>query len=389
MKYLRIGIIFCFISINTLGQDTLKSIELNGYLSGLQTIMFQEMDEEWTTENLFHNRLNFNFYPFKNFIASAQFRTRLIYGETVKSYPGYNERISADDGWLDLSFNISSGESYVFNTSIDRLYIQYTVGRFETTIGRQRINWGQTYVWNTNDIFNVYSYFDIDYIERPGSDAIRLKFYTDYTSSIELTAKIDSSDKITAAGMFHFNLYNYDIQFLGGVLNEQDYIAGMGWSGSIFTAGFRGEATYFHDINNLRDTSGMIMISSSLDYSFKNSIFLQGEFLYTNKPLNPEGGFLGYYTSSLNVKSLAFTEYSIFTSVTYPFTPLLQGSLACMYFPKLKGFFSGPSLTYNMEENIDLGAYLQYFTGEFKNPLTYDKNREVITLIYFRLRWNF
>jgi hypothetical protein len=389
MKIFRKIILLCLISTSISGQNETKPIVINGYLSGLQTIMFQKIDEEWTTENLFHNRLNINLYPIKNLTASAQFRTRLIYGETFKYYPGYTERIGSDDGWLDLSFNISSGKSYVLNTSIDRLFVQYTVGHFETTIGRQRINWGQTYVWNTNDIFNTYSYFDIDYIERPGSDAIRLKYYTGYTSSVELAAKIDSSDKVTAAGLVHFSLLGYDIQFLCGVLSEGDYLAGIGWSGNILNAGFRGEATYFHDIRSFRDTTGMIMLSTSLDYTFKNSLSLQGEFLYTNRPYVPAGGFLGYYTSPLNIKSLAFTEYSLFISLSYPFTPLFRGSFAGMYFPEMKGFFTGPSFTYNMMENIDLSLFLQYFSGEFENPLTSANTRENVMFSYLRLRWNF
>jgi hypothetical protein len=351
--------------------------------------MFQEIDKDWTTENLIHNRLNFNWYPFKNLTASIQLRNRLIYGETVKNNTAYADAIGHDDGWLDCSFNIFSGESFVLNTTIDRFWLQYTAGRFETTIGRQRINWGQTYVWNTNDLFNVYSYFDVDYIERPGSDAIRLKYYTGYISSVEFAAKIDSSDNITAAGMVHLNIHNYDIQLLGGIFNEEDYVAGIGWTGNIYSAGFRGEATYFHDIRNFSDTTGMIMISASLDYTFSNSLFLQGEFLFTNKPLVSGGGLINYYTSSLNVKSLAFTEYSIFASASYPFTPLFQGSLAGMYFPKLKGFFAGPSITYNLEENIDLGLFIQYFTGEIKNPITSVTEKENIAIIYLRLRWNF
>lgn len=371
------------------GQDNLKILTLNGYLSGMQTVIFQDLNKDWITENLFHNRLNIHLYPLKNLTASIQFRNRLIYGETVRFTPGYTGMIGKSDGWADLSFNIATGNYYVLNSSIDRLWIQYTAGNFETTAGRQRINWGQTLVWNPNDIFNIYSYFDIDYIERPGSDGIRLKYYTGYTSSVELAAKIDSSKKITAAGLFHFNLNGYDLQFLGGVLEENDFVAGLGWSGNIRNAGFRGETTYFHDIKNFQDTTGMIMASIGMDYTFSNSLLLQLEFLYANKASMPAGGFLGYYTSALNVKSLAFTEYSLFTSINYPFTPLLQGTVAGMYFPKLDGYFAGPSLTYNMMKNIDLALFLQYFSGELENPITQIKKREDITMVFLRLRWNF
>ncbi len=390
MKHLSIPIFLLLILLTKIdAQDKQDIFSFNGYLSGMQTIMFQDINDDWTTENLFHNRLNFFLYPAKDLTVSVHLRNRLIYGENVRYTPGYADMIGKSNGWADLSFNIFTGDYYVLNTSVDRLWIQYTAGNFEATAGRQRINWGQTLVWNPNDIFNVYSYFDIDYIERPGSDALRLKYYTSYTSSVELAAKIDSSKKITAAGLFHFNLKGYDIQFLGGLLEENDFVAGIGWSGNILNAGFRGETTYFHDIENFKDTTGMIMASAGLDYNFKNSLAVQIEILYSNKPFMPAGGFLGYYTSPLNVKSLGFTEYSLFASANYPFTPLLQGTLAGMYFPKLDGFFTGPSITYNLMENIDLSMFLQFFSVELENPLTQIKKREDITLIFLRMKWNF
>ena len=91
----------------------------------------------------------------------------------------------------------------------------------------------------------------------------------------------------------------------------------------------------------------------------------------------------------MNIKSLAFTEYSIFASASYPITPLLQGSLAGMYFPDLKGAFAGPSLSYNMLENLDLSFFFQYFSAELEHPITLEKQRQKITLAFLRLKWSF
>jgi hypothetical protein len=62
-------------------------------------------------------------------------------------------------------------------------YLDYTAGKWQFRVGRQRINWGVNLVWNPNDVFNSFSYFDFDYEERPGSDAVRVQYYTGTTSS--------------------------------------------------------------------------------------------------------------------------------------------------------------------------------------------------------------
>ena len=388
-RNVTLALLFLMIPVSALAQEKQDMVDLNGYLTGMQTIIFEDVDEDWINENLFHNRLNLNLYPTKNLSASIQLRNRLIYGDMVETGAGYAEGFDRDNGWLDLSCNLFSGNSYVLNSAIDRLWIQYTAGNFVGTAGRQRINWGQSLVWNPNDLFNVYSYFDVDYIERPGSDAIRLQYYPGYTSTVELAAKLDSSNKATAAALFRFNVLGYDLQFIGGILSEKDYVAGLGWSGNLWKASFRGEFSYFQNIENFRDTSGMVLASAGLDYSFSNSLMLQFEFLYSSKSYMPSGGFLGYYASPMNVKSLAFTEYSLFASASYPVTPLFQGTLAAMYFPGLKGAFAGPNLTYNMLENLDLSFFIQFFTAELEDPSTHEKQRQNITLTFLRLKWSF
>ena len=101
----------------------------------------------------------------------------------------YSDLIGTDQGWVDLSWNLLDEQSFFLNTTIDRLWVDLNYGKFQARIGRQRINWGQTLVWNPNDIFNVYSFFDFDYVERPGSDAIRLQYYPDSSSALNLQLK--------------------------------------------------------------------------------------------------------------------------------------------------------------------------------------------------------
>ncbi|MFC2111884.1 hypothetical protein ACFLTA_01310 [Bacteroidota bacterium] len=382
-------IVFLFFCGGLSAQDEGSSFELQGYLTNMQSVMFDNPREDWIIDNLFHNRLNFFYYGGEHFTGSVQLRNRLMFGETNKLIPGYADAVAKDIGWMDLSFNLLSGNSYLLNSTIDRVWMQYSTDGFVATAGRQRINWGQTFVWNVNDIFNAYSYFDFDYEERPGSDAIRLQFYPNYTSTIELAAKIDSSNNLTAAALYRFNVFSYDIQLLAGVLQEEDWVGGLGWSGNLGGAAFRGEGSYFFPVKNFSDTTGMFMFSAGFDYIFPNTLMLQAEYLYSSKPFNSALGFIDFYSGPLTVKQLAFTEHTIFASASYQITPLFTASLAGMYFPEMKGYFIGPSLTYNVLNNVDLSFFAQYFNAENKNPLNGTVSRQQISFLFLRLKWSF
>ena len=46
--------------VTSAGQDTIpKRLSLNGYVTNMQSFMFQSLNDNWTIDNLIHNRLNF------------------------------------------------------------------------------------------------------------------------------------------------------------------------------------------------------------------------------------------------------------------------------------------------------------------------------------------
>ena len=216
-------------------------ISLSGYVSDMQSLYHVPQDQ-WLWENTVQNRLNLEFWPTPWLNGSVQMRNRFISGNTILKFPGYGEGLKGDMGLVDLSWasegSLGDSAGYVLTSTIDRLWLQFTFGNLEVKAGRQRINWGQTFVWNPNDIFNSYSYFEVDYPERPGSDAIRLSYYTGYSSTIELAAKLDSASKVTAAAYFRFNTLGFDVQLLGGIYRETDLVLGTGWSGNLGSAAY-------------------------------------------------------------------------------------------------------------------------------------------------------
>jgi hypothetical protein len=377
----------CFIIIffcsGLSAQDTQQKFNISGYISDMQSVTFDSVNKQWGISNLVHNRVNVKYFPVVGISAALELRNRFSMEGNATNNSTTATSFSTDHGFFDWSKNIAKGNSYVLNSSIDRFWVAYERGKFRATLGRQRINWGQTMVWNPNDIFNAYSFFDFDYVERPGSDALRLQYYNSEVSSIELAVKMNSDKAATAAALYRFNVFEYDFQVLAGMLNQTDYIAGFGWSGAIKKVSFRGEVSYFYPEKNFKDTTGLLLASISLDYTFSNSLSLLAEYLYNGSKLNGAFSFQSFYNAPLTVKNLSFVKHNLVGQASYPITPLLTGSLACMFLPEIKGYYLGPSISCSITQNLDASLYLQSFGGKVAGQTLQ------FNMVYLRLKYSF
>ncbi len=366
--------------------------KIKGYLDELQISRFTEIEDLWILDGQINNRIDFTCNPGKVFAMGIGMRNRFLFGQSFTANPAFKGSLFADDGLVNMTWDVYSGHSFAFVTQLDRAWVSVTSGKVQFTAGRQRINWGQAIVWNPNDIFNTYSYFDIDYPERPGSDAVRLQFYPSGTSTLEVASKWDHPGQLTLAGLGRFNAAGYDIQILAGLVNGLDYVLGTGWSGNIAKAAFRGEINYYQPKKNFSDTSGVLLATIGADYTFSNSLAVTFQVFYNQLPpgYQPEN-ILTIYQAPVSPKMLSFTEWNIFLMGSYPITPLIEASLAGMYYPDLNGFYIGPSLNYNIKQNIDLSLFIQYFNGRFKNTGP-PQNEDLYFKSFlgaFRLKWSF
>jgi hypothetical protein len=381
---------FLFVTNGLRAQETNHLHTFESYISNMQSVMIDSLKGNWISDNIIHNRINYFYYPNNHFTFSAQMRSRIIYGESVKYNNGYAASIDNDQGFLDLSMNIANEKSFLINTSLDRLFLKYSNGNFVTIIGRQRINWGQNYVWNPNDIFNVQNFFDFDYIEKPGSDAVRIQYYTGPASNAEFVAKLDKKNNLTSALYYRFNKWGYDFQLLGGIFEQTDYVAGAGFTGHINSIGLNGEYTFFKPLDNAKDSGSMMLLGIGADYMFSNSLYLQFEGLYQySEKKQSINDFYSWYAGSLNVKKLSFSEFSFFSNLSYSFTPLLNSSITVMIFPEINGFFTGPSLNYSITQNMEFSTIFQAFSGVLPDPVSGIKTRKSLYLGFLRYKVNF
>ncbi len=377
----------------TSAQEDSSSIEINGYVKNLQTLLFFNdaypdlqqfrLVDTFLQDNLIHNRLNFKYFINKHWNFKADLRTRIFFGDLVRANPDYAKLVdNVNNDYFDLSLILLDNNAFVIHSMLDRLYVEYYDDQWEIRAGRQRINWGISTVWNPNDIFNAFAFTDFDYEERPGSDAFRVKRYLGFASSIEIAAKaFDNWDEATMAAMYKFNAKNFDFQILAGIA-ENDWVVGGGWAGNLKNTGFKGEATYFHPLESEGKSS--FAATLGLDYAFSNSLYLNTGYLYNSNGAT-QGDVTSLFNFNLSAKNLYPYRHAIFSQVSYPFTPLLNGGIVLIYSPVAShALFVNPTLTISIAQNWDL---------DFVGQLVFNKNAEQYTspiqALFLRLKLSY
>lgn len=389
----KISLIVCLLfSISLFSQEEEKSkkIFLNGYVKDLQSLSILSLANPFTGEtisvllqdNLLHNRLNFQYIPNDKFTLKLELRNRLFWGDQVGTAEAFKAQLAEGNDYFDLDLASVGEVGIAAHTILDRAYGEYVNGKWEIRLGRQRINWGINTVWNPNDIFNAYTFTDFDYEERPGSDALRVRYYTGYASSVELAAKaFDNFDEATIGLLWKFNKWNYDFQLLAGVA-EGDYAIGGGWAGNLKNIGFKGEFTYFLPFDDSQEDS--FAATLGVDYAFGNSLYLNTGFLF-NKNGTTEGSITELFAFDLSAKNLYPYKYAAFFSGGYPISPLMNGGLALIYSPSESNvLFVNPTFTYSIKENWDID-----FIGQLVFGKENEKYTSPVQALFLRLKFSF
>lgn len=363
-------------------QEKDTKLFLRGYIKNLHEFSFVDQLEQiqWTT--FLHNRLNFKYTPSETITARLEFRNRFFYGDNIKNIPAFSDVISRDNGWINLSWNLIDNSSVIFNATIDRALVNYNEDNWDITLGRQRVNWGRNLVWNPNDIFNTYNFLDFDYEERPGSDALRLQYYTSDFSKIELAAKMgrDDNDYIIAT-MYQFNTWSYDIQVLTGIY-QKDWVIGAGWAGNLKNTGFKGEISYFIPYERSDETENVLSTSISVDYGFKNGIYINGSVLYNSSSDDFLRSVENLLFADITAKNLMPFEYSGFLQLSKDFSPIFSASVSAIYSPTNHSAILIPFFKYSLATNWEID-----FTGQ--SFFEFDEYQTLGNSFYARLRWSF
>ena len=379
-------LILIFYGLSSVVRSQSPSLNLSGYLQNLNTLWIKDVTSQWYSMNSVVNRLNLKLYLNNQWNVNAAARNALTYGQLIYlNHPYYADLLIGDEGRLNLTTVIRQDSSYIFYSHLDRLNLHFVRDRFELTLGRQRINWGINLVWNPNDLFNTFNFYDFDYAERPGCDALRLQYYTGYASSFQAALKIDSENQLTAAFLYKFNYRNYDLQLLSGVMKE-DAVIGAGWSGYLRDAGFSGEVSWFRNFEHITDSSGVIVLSMAVNYTFSNALFVHTAMLYNSAGTTGKAGWGDSFLTLQDLSPKTFTpaRYALFGQMTYPISPLIRADFSTVFNPTDHSLFLGPALDFSLSDNIAFLLMGQIFRGKAGTEFG-----DYGTLIYTRLKWSF
>ena len=370
----------------------------DGYVKYLASTAKYPFLDQRLNDQLIHARLNTHWYPSNAFRGELDFRFRAFYGNSVQKIPNFLDQIRSHHEFKQLDCVLWHQNKSLGYAQVDRLWLDYSRGNLEATLGRQRIAWGTALVWNVIDIFNPQSILDFDYEEKPGSDAFRLQYYTGPVSKVEISVKPGKNkNHSVAAGMIWVNAFSYDFFALAGVRKDR-WVLGGAWAGSVLKAGFRGEFLFgappkkseillgpnlsYFGTSLLEYDKPVFSGVLSGDYTFPNSLYLHTEILYNSNGKLKNAGI--FYWQALQTGMLSPSRWSVFQEFSYDVTPLLRGSLFGILNPNDHSSVIVPQFTWSVITNLDATVIAFFARGKH-----FTEWGDYGTSAFFRLKYSF
>lgn len=359
MKTVVTIILICVTFVNLKAQDSSvqNKFTMNGYLKGLASYQIDKSSKTGLADQLMHNRLNLKWKLNSQFQFTSEIRNRLFFGEQIKNDLKFSEKLRNTNEYFNLQKSWTNNEQFVLHTNIERLFTDIKKGKWILRVGRQRINWGIGTTWNPNDMFNSYNFLDVDYEERPGSDAVKLTYNTTTNSNFEFVhSQVKNQNSITAA-KFGFNIWNYDFQFIAGDFKGNATL-GVGWAGNIRDAGFKGEIQYYFNSENEQRQLNLVV---DLDYMFNNGWYASFGGLYNSNGLNKALDNLYELNLNLSAKNLMPTRYNYILRIKKELSPIAAIGGNMIYAPRVNMIILMPSFNYNISNSLDVDVFIQSF----------------------------
>lgn len=391
-------IFFSFLILIVTVTQAQNSFQSGGYSKYLFSTSKHPQLNERLYDHILHSRLNTKYFFDDSFSLTGEVRFRTFFGNSLNKFPDFSELIKSNQPLLDMDWFVWKNENSIGYAEIDRLYFDYNANNFHITIGRQRIAWGTSWVWNPTDFFNPLSILDFDYEELPSNDGLRIQYYTGAVSKVEFViAPSRKKDQLTAAALISNNAFDYDFNLIAGIKNNR-WVTGFSWVGDVSGAGFRGEVTlqqkpkriYEYELLYLQFEQQPISYSDknifsfvlSGDYTFPNSFYIHTEILFNNIGVKQFSGIFTKEASEIGM--LSPSKLSVFQEFSYNISPLVRASLFGIINPDDKSNVLVPSVSYSILTNLDFYLIALIFNGD-----KFTQYGDYGTSVFARVKYSF
>lgn len=382
MKLKKILSVYSFIFIlfisPSFAQDA--KLDISGYYKNLFTQSRSQASQEELFADLNRLRLEFKYAPSPwEYFISLDNEAIINDFSNTPDFDFIRSRNQAYNTSLDLNKTSVDDEHLYLQHGVYRAYIKYHSDHFETTIGKQGVDWGKMRFYSPLDLFNPPGPIDIEYEERTGIDAVNLNFMGSALQGLNLVAAPSDDPLKSAYGMkLYHTLGTYDLSAIAAQVRK-DTVVGFSFDGYLKSAGFRGEVSH-----TIRDNDqSFARAAIGLDYNFGEKLYALIEQFYNgghdDTNLNAIGSSYQNFRNLLSVKKNLLSVF-----VKYTITPLLEFRNAVIYDESGHSIVENPELKYNLTPNTDISVGAQLYDGKTDSEFGNYEH-----LYYLELQWFF
>jgi len=265
---------------------------------------------------------------------------------------------------------------------LDNAFVRLSFDKFDLTLGKQQISSGTGYVWNPVDIFNTKDMLDPTY-EQPGHNALRLDIpfngssslsliyspgdnWNKSTKQLALKTKISRFDLTLSAAetrrfRHDYEQFSPDPQNPGFLLlTEKRQQLGLTTAGQLFGLGTWAEYAY----NLLESSPNYYGWITGFDYTFKNQTYIMAEYYHNSSgETNKDKYTINSWMQLLAAERKTIARDQIYGMIRHPLTDLIHVNFSAVHVFSDGSTALIPALEYNIFENVDLTAYLNFYFG--------------------------
>ncbi len=307
-------------------------------------------------------KLSYDIKP--ELVADGMSSTEMLFGGAVAG-PSYR----TDDLKSPIWPEDFDGSGFVLQQNLDRLYASVELPFADILVGRQPIAWGNARAINPTDVLVPFTFDALDTEERPGVDALRMRFPVGMMSELDfgvLPGEKWEERTMAAFGRGKFYLWRTDIA-LTAMFYRQDAMAGFDITRGIGGYGTWLEAAYIQPaiaVDSI-DEDPYFRLTVGTDYVLSDGTYIFGEYHYNGAGATEPKEYLDALDKRAYTQGGVYLlgQNYIIAGGSYQFNMLWGAGGQIMFNANDYSGLIAPTIEYNVAENVYISAGAFIGTG--------------------------